>query len=249
MFVPTAVSVLVVPSRRRFRADVPLSVDGIVEAALTILRDHGAEALTMRRLASDLDTGPASLYAHVRNRSDLHRLVTTHVLLQMPPFESDPARWQDVLRTEALALHALARHYPGLAAIFAGAAPEHPDITRREEARLQMLHDIGMALDDAVALIVALELIAIARAADDHLLDRRVRESGLTEDDWYAAIRRQLVDAGAADRLPLITAMASQVEPGSRQRTLITMIDAQIAGAIVHPARPQVRDRNVPPSA
>jgi AcrR family transcriptional regulator len=51
-------------SRRRPRAD-GLTVDRISEAALQVAERDGLEALTMRRVADELGTGPASLYRHV----------------------------------------------------------------------------------------------------------------------------------------------------------------------------------------
>lgn len=43
----------------------------IVEAALAIVRIDGLDALTMRRIAADLDAGAMSLYRHVTDREDL----------------------------------------------------------------------------------------------------------------------------------------------------------------------------------
>ena len=36
------------------------------------MRAEGLEHVTMRRLAAELDTGPASLYVYVRNTAELH---------------------------------------------------------------------------------------------------------------------------------------------------------------------------------
>jgi AcrR family transcriptional regulator len=47
-------------SRRERPAKPPLSRDAIVAAALEIAAAEGVEALSMRRLAQALDTGPAS---------------------------------------------------------------------------------------------------------------------------------------------------------------------------------------------
>src|SRR5262249_31337272 len=45
---------------------------GIIDAALAIMRDDGLDKVTMRRIAAALDTGPASLYVYVHNTADLH---------------------------------------------------------------------------------------------------------------------------------------------------------------------------------
>ena len=41
-------------------------------AAVAVLRAEGLRKVTMRRLAEELDTGPASLYVYVRNTAELH---------------------------------------------------------------------------------------------------------------------------------------------------------------------------------
>ena len=53
----------------------PITVDAIIDTALGIVEREGYAALTMRRVASALGTGPASLYAHVVNKEDLDDLL------------------------------------------------------------------------------------------------------------------------------------------------------------------------------
>jgi len=60
-----------------------LSREAVVAAALDALRDGGPDALTMRALAARLDTGPASLYAWVRNQRALHVLVLDAIAAQV----------------------------------------------------------------------------------------------------------------------------------------------------------------------
>lgn len=48
-----------------------LDRDEIVAAALTIVADEGADALTMRRLAFELDVQPPTIYWHVGSRDEL----------------------------------------------------------------------------------------------------------------------------------------------------------------------------------
>src|SRR5205085_1513965 len=66
---------LEVADSRPRRRTTPITVDQVVDTALGIIAAEGYEALTMRRLAGALDTGPASLYAHVVNKADLDELL------------------------------------------------------------------------------------------------------------------------------------------------------------------------------
>src|SRR4051794_4762509 len=51
--------------QRPARVRTPLSRDAIVNAAIEVLDEEGAEALSMRRVADKLGAGAASLYWHV----------------------------------------------------------------------------------------------------------------------------------------------------------------------------------------
>src|SRR3984957_17359238 len=55
-------------STRDRPAKPPLSEDAGVDTALEILKSDGLGAVTMRRVATALDTGPASLYVYVDGR-------------------------------------------------------------------------------------------------------------------------------------------------------------------------------------
>src|SRR6185437_6867831 len=68
------------PSRRERPAKPALTRDGIVAAALGILREEGLGKVTMRRVAQELDTGHASLYVYVRDTGDLHAQVLDALL-------------------------------------------------------------------------------------------------------------------------------------------------------------------------
>ncbi|RIJ77040.1 TetR/AcrR family transcriptional regulator [Nakamurella silvestris] len=59
-------------SRRERPAKAPLTREGIIDVALGILRSEGLRKVTLRRIAAELDTGPASLYVYIRNAEDLH---------------------------------------------------------------------------------------------------------------------------------------------------------------------------------
>lgn len=57
----------------------PLSHDRIVSVAIELADRDGLEAVSMRRVADRLETGPASLYRHLANRDDLVATMVDHV--------------------------------------------------------------------------------------------------------------------------------------------------------------------------
>ena len=55
-----------------------------MKTALEVLAKEGLDAVTMRRVAQELETGPASLYAHVSNKDELAELMLDAVLADVP---------------------------------------------------------------------------------------------------------------------------------------------------------------------
>ena len=85
------------------RADRPepkerLTVERIVDAAMTLMAREGYDNVSMRSLARELDTGPASLYAHVRNKDELDQYVIDRISAQLELPEPAAERWQEQLK-------------------------------------------------------------------------------------------------------------------------------------------------------
>ena len=65
---------------RRSRGRPALPMDRILGAAVELLDEEGADALSMRSLAQRLESGTATLYRHFSNRSELVSLVIDQIL-------------------------------------------------------------------------------------------------------------------------------------------------------------------------
>jgi AcrR family transcriptional regulator len=94
-----------------------LSTELIVSTALEVMTKDGLDAVSMRRVAQELDTGAASLYAHVRNKNELHELMYDQIMSTIKVPEIDPARWQEQLKELAHTLTRVMLDNPGVARI------------------------------------------------------------------------------------------------------------------------------------
>src|ERR1700722_4279067 len=72
----------------------PITGAAIISPAFGIVEREGYEALTMRRVATALETGPSSLYAHVVNKEDLDELLIGQLCAGLDLPDPDPARWR-----------------------------------------------------------------------------------------------------------------------------------------------------------
>jgi AcrR family transcriptional regulator len=72
-----------VVGRRGGRLKEPLDHDVIVDKALELLARDGLPGMSLRSVASALDTGPASLYVYVADLQALHALVLDRALARV----------------------------------------------------------------------------------------------------------------------------------------------------------------------
>ncbi len=92
-------------------ADVKITRELVLAAALEIIDRDGAEALTMRRLARALDRDPMIVYRHAPNKAALLNGVAETVLAQLQVDSADPD-WAAELRAVARRFRALALAHP-----------------------------------------------------------------------------------------------------------------------------------------
>ncbi|MFD9704841.1 TetR/AcrR family transcriptional regulator C-terminal domain-containing protein [Lentzea sp. NPDC059081] len=90
----------------------PLTRDRIVDAAVRVIEREGVEAVSMRRIASDLGAGTMSLYNHVPNKAVLVDLAAERIMAQARPYQVDGDDWRDHIRAHARAVRELARRHP-----------------------------------------------------------------------------------------------------------------------------------------
>ena len=95
---------------------MPLTEAGIYVAALRLVDAEGVEALTMRKLAAELDANPMSLYHHVPNKEAVLRGVTRMVGAQFRTVTLENAPWQERIRLLATDFRTLAHRHPELMA-------------------------------------------------------------------------------------------------------------------------------------
>lgn len=143
-----------------------LDRDRIFRAALDLVDDGGAEALTMTRLASKLGVEPASLYNHVTGRGDivegLRGLIVTEMAL--PDFTSQT--WVETLRTWAHGYRdALAAH-PHTIQILATTPIRSERSMAMYEEIVRGLHRAGWPMGQIADVLTTLESFLIGAALD-----------------------------------------------------------------------------------
>jgi AcrR family transcriptional regulator len=127
----------------------PISRDAIVEAAIRILDAEGVDALTIRRLATELDTGPATLYWHIAGKEELGELVYDRLMGEVELPEPDPEHWEEQIKAIARQGYQVMLAHNDAVKLSIGRIPMGPNMLRIMEWTLGLLLGAGIREDIA----------------------------------------------------------------------------------------------------
>jgi TetR/AcrR family tetracycline transcriptional repressor len=115
----------------------------VVEEALAVIAQDGAQALTMRGLAARLGVVPGALYHHVHNKQQLQDLLLDGVLAEVDVHTDPSLAWTEQLKLLAHRLRQVLEDHPGVAAILKTRDPLGPHSLALAEAFLAPLQTAG----------------------------------------------------------------------------------------------------------
>ncbi|MFI5527146.1 TetR/AcrR family transcriptional regulator [Kitasatospora sp. NPDC051853] len=205
----------------------PLSRDRIVEAALAIVETEGLDALSMRRVAQELETGAASLYAHVSNKDELLEQLLDRVYGEIAVERPDPERWQEQLKDHLRRARTVLTAHGDLArAAMAATVPVSPHALDNAEAVLGLLKAGG--LDDRTASygVDVLSMYVTATAVEEST--RGDLDAGQVQE--YSDRVRSYFASIPAGRYPLVTALAGELTRNVGDERFEFGLDILVAG-------------------
>ncbi|WP_371495388.1 TetR/AcrR family transcriptional regulator [Kitasatospora sp. NBC_00374] len=158
------------PERRRRRPTkqgTVLSAEVIVTTALRLMRQHGAEALTVRRLGAALGADPSAIYRYFRSTDDLLLAIADELIARAQQDWRSTGDWQADLREIGLRIHAAYQAHPQAALLAAYRTTGRENETRAVETILGILRGAGFPDPEAVAIYHAFVDQGLAFAAQD----------------------------------------------------------------------------------
>ncbi|GGT21208.1 TetR family transcriptional regulator [Streptomyces tanashiensis] len=223
-------------SRRERPAKPALSRRWIVDTAVRVMRAEGLDKVTMRRLAKELDTGPASLYVYVANTAELHAAVLDALLGEVDlTGGSDGDDWRERLRAVLASYTGVLFAHPQLARSALVARPSGENYLRLVERVVDLLARSGASREQVAWGVDKLLQDATATAAEHATQEH----DPMAEDDWNAATRAlQSVDGTVH---PAIKAHMPALVSGSPGDRMGWSFDVLVNG-ITHTPVPGAKD-------
>jgi AcrR family transcriptional regulator len=192
-----------------------LTREGIVAAAVAVLRAEGLEKVTMRRLAHELDTGPASLYVYVASTADLHAAVLDELLGEVDLEAGVGAGdWQARVTGVLISYIGVLFAHPALARSAVAARPSGRHYLRLLERLLALLDEGGVPPAQAAWGVNILLQVATATAAE-----HSGREQSPDAEVEWSALAQALHGAARATH-PHVRALAGSLLAGSPQERM-----------------------------
>jgi AcrR family transcriptional regulator len=199
------------PRKRR-----TLNRETIVDVALELVDAEGLEGLSMRRVAERLETGPASLYAHVANKDELMELVYDRVLAEVHVPEPDKRRWEEQLKDALRQLYDVLIAHGDIAFVSMARVPIGPNMLRVAEGTTAILRAGGVP-DRVAGLAMDFASLAVnSLAYEQSLYPKNATEEQI--EAYYEQVAGYFASL-PADRFPTLASMSNALtDPGPDER-------------------------------
>jgi AcrR family transcriptional regulator len=153
----------------------PRSRDDIAQAAVAVADAEGLEAVSMRRVASELGLGTMSLYHYVRSKDELLDLMGDRIIGGQLVDDTDLRRgWREGLRAIAQATRANFERHPWMG----GAMSPRPTTIPGPNAMHHVDQSLAAVAELRLDIRTQMEIIAVV---DDYIIGFAVRSQRVAE--------------------------------------------------------------------
>jgi AcrR family transcriptional regulator len=207
------------------RRAAALSREEIVRTAIAVADAEGADAISMRRIARELNAGTMSLYWHVTSKEELLDLMIDSIQGEM--LAPDPSGdWRKDLRVMAWTTRSVLHSHRWMMDFLGGRPPMGPKSLRSVERALGCLDGLGLSPASAMNIVMTLGTYVLGAAL------REVQEANAK---LYH--QQQSADLSEAEKAELMRTFRARLRATGHYPHLVAMIESG-----VDPDAPETRD-------
>jgi AcrR family transcriptional regulator len=198
----------------------------VVRTGLRVLDDVGLEALTLRKIASELNVQPPALYWHFKNKRDLIDEMATTLLTDHVQPVPEGATWDGFAFDYGVGMRQMLLRYRDGARMFAGTYLTDTSVYQHQEAALRLMTDAGFSIEDGGQVYFTISSYTVGFVIEEQAVYPRPGE----RDERYDVDRR--TERMADEHVPLATAAGSSLFGGfdARYRRGLSAIISGVRG-------------------
>jgi AcrR family transcriptional regulator len=210
------------PRRGPGRPRGNLSREAVVDTAMRIMQRRGLDKVTMRAVAHDLNTGPASIYAHVSSMAELHGHMLDRIVGEIDLTVAE-GTWRERVTLLLRDLSQELLEYPDLARSALEVRPFGENTLRFADHLIGLLEEGGIT-PSRRALGMDLLLLWTMGGAAEHAADA---QDPATPSETIRAFREAV---GDGEKYPHLAAVESELFMGSEATRFAWGVDALLTG-------------------
>jgi AcrR family transcriptional regulator len=196
------------PRRAAREADTELTRERIVRAAIIVADGEGLPAVTMRRLAVELDVAVMSLYRHVASKDDLVLLMVDHVMGESLLPDPLPEGWRARIEAMAQLNWAIIKRHPWMGSGMSMTRPLlAPNGMAQTDWSIGVIRDLGFDADTALEIFLAIAGLLFGVAVSLQMEVEAERETGQSYDEWVDQSDEVMERLDVATRFPHLAAV------------------------------------------
>ncbi len=187
-----------------------LTLDQIVDTAIGVADADGLDALSMRRIARELDVGTMSLYRYVPGKAELLDLMLDRV--------SDPGTlldgaedrsWRETLEVSASGSRTLYLKHPWLIQVNWARPVFGPNTVAGVEWVVAGLADLPLTDQEKVMVLTAVDAYVTGSVRQQIMYQNAAEETGVSDEEFWATQTPVLERAMASGNFPAMAALAA----------------------------------------
>ncbi len=189
-----------------------LSLERIVDAAVNLADREGLAALSMRSVAAELSVGTMSLYRYVPGKGELLDLMLDHVNGPVEELEGHRGKdWRGTMEFIARATWEMYNQHPWLLQVNQARPILGPNGLAAFDFALASLDGLGLHDREKVAVILAIDHYVTGTARTYILKQQAVEQSGITDEEFWAAQGPIIEKAFATGAYPEVSRLEEDV--------------------------------------
>jgi len=183
-----------------------LSREEIVRAAIRIADAEGADAISMRRIASALRAGAMSLYWHISSKEELIDLVIDEVFGELKLPDSPTGDWRADLRLWATEHRKLLLRHPWVIKLLAVQSGDSPNSLRTVEFSLAALDHLPISFKEKIGIFWTIHVYTEGYVTHEAHFAEVLREKEWSEGNWQEIMEPHLLPIVESGNYPHIAA-------------------------------------------